>query len=519
VGALVHLCGSSVALQDGDAHAVAGLSKSGVKDVVTILAERVADAPTREAQADIVFKSAVLKVTPRADKTKAEQQQKKKRQSSAQQQAYGDFQRQVQQVLPHQYLAIRRGQADKQLRVAVVLDKVRLQKRLLQQHRQRIDMQPSRLMPNSPQRSRANNHNKADDGPPSTSCDEEEEEEEDDQVETEEAEGGGRGATTTSTTIPSPKCIKRRKHVLRAAISDACDRLLCPALRRAVKQRLGQAADAAAVRSFSSSLRSLLLQRPVRGAPILGLDPGFLHGCKFAVISETGTVLETGVIYPNPPRSDTAGAAATVRRLVARHGVLFAAVGNGTGHRECCAFLADLIRHARTKCGGCDAPAEARGGIAREAAATTVTATSGSDGGGGGGGGGGSSGGGRRGVLDAVDAVDAAVARLTFTVVSEAGASVYSVSAHAQLAMPELTAEVRGAVSIARRLLDPLAELVKVDPSAVGVGMYQKDVRPLDSWARARGVWEGGKSRGDAGLAGWLQLLDWRGLCGWRRWR
>ena len=129
---------------------------------------------------------------------------------------------------------------------------------------------------------------------------------------------------------------------LKEAAQDGCTRLLLPALSRAARRRLTDLAAAAAASSFGQSLRGLLLAPPYKHRVVLGLDPGYRNGCKFAVVQPNLGLLETGVVYPNPPQSDTASAAATLLRLAGAHGVVSFAVGNGQGHRECCEFLAQL---------------------------------------------------------------------------------------------------------------------------------------------------------------------------------
>ncbi len=185
--------------------------------------------------------------------------------------------------------------------------------------------------------------------------------------------------------------------------------------------RLREAAEAEAIRIFGRNLRELLLAAPAGPRTVLGIDPGVRTGCKVAVVDATGKLVETATIYPHAPRHDWDGALATLARLVARHGVELVAIGNGTASRETDKLAAELVKHA--------------------AAATPPRA-------------------------------------LAKIVVSEAGASVYSASELAAREFPDLDVSLRGAVSIARRLQDPLAELVKIDPKAIGVGQYQHDVNP-----------------------------------------
>jgi len=194
------------------------------------------------------------------------------------------------------------------------------------------------------------------------------------------------------------------------ARNDSYNRLLFPAIEREARRDLTGIADEHAIQVFATNLRSLLLQPPLRGEMVLGIDPGFRTGCKAAVVDPTGKVLDTRTIYPDGRRDQ---AADTVRHLVKKHHVTVVAIGNGTASRETEAFVAELIGEG----------------------------------------------------LD-----------VKYTIVSEAGASVYSASRLARAELPDLDVSLRGAVSIARRLQDPLAELVKIEPKAIGVGLYQHDV-------------------------------------------
>jgi protein Tex len=194
------------------------------------------------------------------------------------------------------------------------------------------------------------------------------------------------------------------------ARNDGYNRLLLPAIEREVRRDLTETADDHAIGVFATNLRSLLLQPPMRGQTVLGIDPGYRTGCKIAVVDPTGKVLSTGTIYPDRRRQQ---AEETLRSLVRRHRVTVIAIGNGTASRETEALVAALIGE------GMDAQ---------------------------------------------------------YTIVSEAGASVYSASRLARAELPDLDVSIRGAVSIARRLQDPLAELVKIEPKAIGVGLYQHDV-------------------------------------------
>jgi len=195
-----------------------------------------------------------------------------------------------------------------------------------------------------------------------------------------------------------------------AARKDSFDRLLQPAVERDMRAALTEAADQHAIQVFATNLRALLLQPPLRGQTVLGIDPGYRTGCKVAIVDPTGKVLATDVIYPERNREE---AKTKLNRLARQHNVTVIDIGNGTAGRETEALVAELI---------------------------------------------------------------AAGLSVRYTIVNEAGASVYSASPLARAELPDLDVSLRGAVSIARRLQDPLAELVKIDPKAIGVGLYQHDV-------------------------------------------
>lgn len=200
---------------------------------------------------------------------------------------------------------------------------------------------------------------------------------------------------------------------LELAIADGAARLLLPAIERDVRRLLTEEAEAHAIQVFAKNLRALLSQPPVAGHTVLGIDPGFRTGCKVAVVDPTGKVLDTATIYPHEPQRRWEESLRVLKALALRHHVSLVAIGNGTASRESEALVAELIR--------------------------TLPST-------------------------------------RYLVVSEAGASVYSASPLARAELPELDVSMRGAVSIARRVQDPLAELVKIDPQAIGVGLYQHDV-------------------------------------------
>lgn len=200
---------------------------------------------------------------------------------------------------------------------------------------------------------------------------------------------------------------------LEAAIADAAARLLLPAIERDVRRALTEEAEARAIDVFAANLRGLLSQPPLAGRTVLGIDPAYRTGCKVAVVDPTGKVLETTTVYPHEPQKQWDRALETLTLLVKRRDVNLIAIGNGTASRETERLVAELTR--------------------------------------------------------AHDGVH-------YLMVNEAGASVYSASPLARAELPDLDVSMRGAVSIARRVLDPLAELVKIDPKSIGVGMYQHDV-------------------------------------------
>jgi uncharacterized protein len=214
---------------------------------------------------------------------------------------------------------------------------------------------------------------------------------------------------------------RRADDLIRKAIAWTWKVKLSLSLERDLFARLREEAEAVAIKVFGDNVRDLLLAAPAGKRVVMGLDPGIRTGVKVAVVSDTGKVLDTATVYPHEPRNDWEGALHALGRLVATHGVNLIAIGNGTASRETDKLAAELIQRIRK--------------LAPEA-------------------------------------------RLDKVVVSEAGASVYSASEVASKELPELDVSLRGAVSIARRLQDPLAELVKIDPKSIGVGQYQHDVNP-----------------------------------------
>ena len=204
---------------------------------------------------------------------------------------------------------------------------------------------------------------------------------------------------------------------VREALQDAYSRLLAPTIARELRAARTEEAEGEAIAVFDANLRGLLLQPPIRGQTVIGIDPGYRTGCKVAVVDATSRYLHGTTIYPHPPQRAWDESLATLRRLVLRYGVRVIAIGNGTASRESEALVAALI------------------GTLPE------------------------------GAPDA-----------RYLIVNEAGASVYSASDVARKELPDLDVAMRGAVSIARRVQDPLAELVKIDPQSIGVGLYQHDV-------------------------------------------
>lgn len=214
---------------------------------------------------------------------------------------------------------------------------------------------------------------------------------------------------------------------LAEAIQDAADRLLLPGIERDVRSDLTEKAETHAIEVFAANLRALLNQPPLTGHVVMGIDPGFRTGCKVAVVDVTGKVLETATIYPHEPHNKITQALSILSNLVEKYGVSLISIGNGTASRETEQLAARLID---------------------------------------------------------------SLPQVRYLITNEAGASVYSASPLARAEMPDLDVSLRGAVSIARRVQDPLAELVKIDPKSIGVGMYQHDVDQGELAKELRGVVE-----------------------------
>ncbi|MFN8504968.1 Tex family protein [Kouleothrix sp.] len=228
---------------------------------------------------------------------------------------------------------------------------------------------------------------------------------------------------------------------VRAAVADGYKRLLAPAIERDLRAELTERAEEHALAVFAANLRGLLLQPPLRGRVVMGVDPGFRTGCKIAVVDATGKYLEGGVVYLHQPDK----AKDTLLKTVRRWGVQIIAIGNGTASRETEALVAEVIKQAD----------QARKTKDESSSETSQNHEPGDN---------------KRSSFVVGSSL------LRYVMVSEAGASVYSASEAARDEFPELDATQRGNVSIARRLQDPLAELVKIDPKALGVGLYQHDV-------------------------------------------
>ncbi|NMO95780.1 Tex family protein [Paenibacillus lemnae] len=203
--------------------------------------------------------------------------------------------------------------------------------------------------------------------------------------------------------------------ILQTVIEDAYKRLIAPSIEREVRGEMTEKGENQAISIFAGNLRSLLLQAPVKGRTVLGVDPAYRTGCKLAAVDETGKLLEVAVTYPTPPNNKKREAAAKIKEMIDQYGVQLIVIGNGTASRETEQFVAEVIAEAGKQ-------------------------------------------------------------DLAYLIVNEAGASVYSASKLAQEEFPDLDVAERSAASIARRVQDPLAELVKIDPKSIGVGQYQHDV-------------------------------------------
>ena len=216
---------------------------------------------------------------------------------------------------------------------------------------------------------------------------------------------------------------------IEASIIDSYDRLIAPSIEREVRNDLFDTASESAIKLFADNLKHLLMQSPLKGKTVLGFDPGFINGCKTAVVDKTGKVLDTAVVYPTTKsKFKTEEAAKIIKRMVEKYKVDVIAIGNGTASRESEVFIAETLKSVNYPC--------------------------------------------------------------KYIIISEAGASVYSASKLAAEEFPDFDVMQRSAVSIARRLQDPLAELVKIDPKSIGVGQYQHDMKPARLDGALQGVVE-----------------------------
>ena len=197
------------------------------------------------------------------------------------------------------------------------------------------------------------------------------------------------------------------------AIKDALKRLMLPSIERLIRSDLTEASEEVAIKTFSTNLENVLMTSPIKGSRVLGFDPAFRTGCKLAVLDENGNVLDIAVIYPTAPHNETEKSKAVLLNLINKYNIELIAIGNGTASRESAEFVSESIKGLNN---------------------------------------------------------------VKYTIVSEAGASVYSASKEAIKEFPDLTVEKRSAISIGRRLQDPLSELIKIDPKSIGVGEYQHDV-------------------------------------------
>ncbi len=202
--------------------------------------------------------------------------------------------------------------------------------------------------------------------------------------------------------------------LLKDTIEDSYKRLIEPSIEREIRNELTEKAEEQAIKVFGKNAKQLLMQPPIRNITVMGFDPAYRTGCKIAVIDKTGKLLATTTVYPTKPQNDTEGAKKVLKELISKHGVNMIAIGNGTASRESEMFVAEMLKEIKEK--------------------------------------------------------------VYYAIVSEAGASVYSASKLATEEYPDINVSLRGAISIARRLQDPLSELVKIDPKAIGVGQYQHDV-------------------------------------------
>lgn len=231
------------------------------------------------------------------------------------------------------------------------------------------------------------------------------------------------------------KCLKGNEETdkyIENSVRDSLKRLIYPSIEREIRSELFEIGEDSAIDIFKANLKALLMQSPIKGRAVLGYDPGFRTGCKIAVLDETGKLLDTATVYATAPQNDVEGAIKILKSLIYKHNVGMISLGNGTASRESEEVVATLIKEVKAEKN-----------------------------------------------MD-----------LYYVIVSEAGASVYSASELASKEYPDINVSLRGAISIGRRLQDPLAELVKIDPKSIGVGQYQHDVTPKKMDESLRGIVE-----------------------------
>lgn len=219
---------------------------------------------------------------------------------------------------------------------------------------------------------------------------------------------------------------------IKSAIKDSYERLIAPSIERDIRNELTEKGDEQAIKVFAENLKGLLMQPPIKGKVVMGYDPGFRTGCKIAVVDETGKLLDTATVYSTAPQNDFEGSGKVLKGLIKKYNVDIISLGNGTASRESEEFISGLISEVEKETGK----------------------------------------------------------KLHYVIVSEAGASVYSASELGAKEFPDINVSLRGAVSIGRRLQDPLSELVKIDPKSIGVGQYQHDVSPKKLDEALKGVVE-----------------------------
>lgn len=232
-------------------------------------------------------------------------------------------------------------------------------------------------------------------------------------------------------------CLKKNEitdKYIEEAVADSLKRLIYPSIEREIRAELTDKGEEGAIEIFKANLKALLMQPPIKGKIVLGYDPGFRTGCKIAVLDDTGKLLDTATVYATAPQNDVEGSIKILKELVYKHNVEVISLGNGTASRESEEVLSQLIDEVKKETGK----------------------------------------------------------ELSYVVVSEAGASVYSASELASKEYPDINVSIRGAISIGRRLQDPMAELVKIDPKSIGVGQYQHDVTPKRLDESLSGVVEDG---------------------------